>query len=85
MGESRNRFGEAYGLTVMHPILPGHDVELAALLDEIPGGDASPLARVPGTHSYCPGWHEIRDGRPELEPGVPERDGVIWQAHEHSA
>jgi hypothetical protein len=50
MGEGRNRFGDAYGLTVMHPILPGHDVELAALLDAIPDGDASPLARVPGTH-----------------------------------
>jgi hypothetical protein len=50
MRHRRNRFGQAYGLTVMHSLLPGHDIELAGYLDGVQGGDASPLARVPGTH-----------------------------------
>lgn len=48
--ERRNRSGQAHALTVLHPLQPGHDVQLAAHLDAVEGGDASPLARVPGTH-----------------------------------
>jgi hypothetical protein len=47
---SRNVSGQAYALTVLTPILDGHLEELSAHLDALPGGDASPLARVPGTH-----------------------------------
>jgi hypothetical protein len=47
---SRNVSGQAYALTVLTPILDGHAAELAAHLDALPEGDASPLARVPGTH-----------------------------------
>ena len=47
---SRNVSGQAYALTVLTPILDGHARELTAHLDALPEGDASPLARVPGTH-----------------------------------
>jgi hypothetical protein len=47
---SRNVSGQAYALTVLAPIVEGHEAELAAQLDALGDGDASPLARVPGTH-----------------------------------
>ena len=47
---SRNVSGQAYALTVLTPILDGHAAELTAHLDALPEGEASPLARVPGTH-----------------------------------
>jgi hypothetical protein len=47
---SRNVSGQAYALTVVTPILDGHVAELTAHLDALPEGEASPLARVPGTH-----------------------------------
>jgi hypothetical protein len=47
---SRNISGQAYALTVVTPILDGHAAELTAHLDALPEGEASPLARVPGTH-----------------------------------
>ena len=48
--EDRNRFGQAYGLTVLSPILDGHRDELADHLASLPDGAGSPLARVAGTH-----------------------------------
>lgn len=50
MNDSRNTSGQAYGLTVLTPILAGHESRLARLLDGLQSGAASPLARVPGTH-----------------------------------
>jgi hypothetical protein len=50
VNEARNRSGQAYGLTVLTPILDGHESALARHLDELEGSDASPLSRVPGTH-----------------------------------
>jgi hypothetical protein len=47
---SRNVSGQAYALTVLTPIIDGHATELTVHLDALPEGDASPLARVPGTH-----------------------------------
>jgi hypothetical protein len=47
---SRNVSGQAYALTVLTPILDGHVRELTEHLDALPEGEASPLARVPGTH-----------------------------------
>jgi hypothetical protein len=47
---SRNVSGQAYGLTVLAPIVPGQERELAAHLEALGDGAASPLARVPGTH-----------------------------------
>jgi hypothetical protein len=47
---SRNVSGQAYALSVLTPILPGHEDELTAQLDAFGDGAASPLARVPGTH-----------------------------------
>jgi hypothetical protein len=47
---SHNVSGQAYALTVLTPIVDGHAPELTAHLDALPEGDASPLARVPGTH-----------------------------------
>jgi hypothetical protein len=48
--EHRNRSGQAYGLTVLTPILEDRVSALAAHLDTFGPQDASPLARVPGTH-----------------------------------
>jgi hypothetical protein len=48
--EERNRSGQAYGLTVLTPILEDHVSALAARLSALGPADASPLARVPGTH-----------------------------------
>lgn len=50
MSEADNVCGQAYALTVLTPILDGHETELAAHLNGLPGGDRSPLAGVPGTH-----------------------------------
>jgi hypothetical protein len=50
VNESRNICGQAYALTVVTPILPGHETRLAAYLDALTTGPASPLANVPGTH-----------------------------------
>jgi hypothetical protein len=47
---SRNVSGQAYSLTVLTPILPGHLDELTAQLDAFGDGENSPLSRVPGTH-----------------------------------
>jgi hypothetical protein len=46
----RNRSGQACALTVLTPVRSGQESELASYLDALPSGDASPLARVPGTH-----------------------------------
>ena len=48
--EHRNHSGQAYSLTVMTPILDDHASALAAHLAALGPEDASPLARVPGTH-----------------------------------
>ena len=47
---SHNVSGQAYALSVLTPILDGHAPELTAHLESLAEGDASPLARVPGTH-----------------------------------
>lgn len=48
--DGRNRSGQAYGLTVLTPVLDGHVSPLAARLGALGAAEASPLARVPGTH-----------------------------------
>ena len=48
--ERRNHSGQAYSLTVMTPILADHVSALAAHLDTLGPEDASPQARVTGTH-----------------------------------
>jgi hypothetical protein len=50
VNDRRNRFGQVYGLTVLTPIAEGRESSLARYLNALEGGDASPLARVPGTH-----------------------------------
>jgi hypothetical protein len=47
---SRNVSGQAYALSVLAPIADGRADALQAQLDALGEGDASPLARVPGTH-----------------------------------
>jgi hypothetical protein len=47
---SRNVSGQAYALTVLTPIVDGQQQALTAHLESLGDGDASPLARVPGTH-----------------------------------
>jgi hypothetical protein len=48
--DERNRSGQAYGLTVLAPILADRVSPLAAHLAALGPAEASPLARVPGTH-----------------------------------
>jgi hypothetical protein len=42
--------GQACALTLLVPIQQGHESDLAADLDALPGREGSPLARVRGTH-----------------------------------
>jgi hypothetical protein len=48
--DGRNTCGQAYGLTVVTPIVQGRESSLVRLLDALESGAESPLARVPGTH-----------------------------------
>jgi hypothetical protein len=48
--EHRNRSGQAYGLTVLTPVLADEVSALAAHLDTFGSEDASPLARLAATH-----------------------------------
>jgi hypothetical protein len=50
VSNANNVFGQAYSLTVLTPIIDGHETELAEYLDGLPSGDESPLAGVHGTH-----------------------------------
>jgi hypothetical protein len=50
MGESRNRVAGAYALTTFAPIIPGHEEELRTLIDNLPMGSESPLARLDILH-----------------------------------
>jgi hypothetical protein len=56
---SRNVSGQAYALSVLAPIADGQADALTAKLDALGEGEASPLARVPGTHIAR--WVVIRD------------------------
>jgi len=47
---SRNVSGQAYALSVLTPVLDGRADDLREYLGGLGEGDASPLARVPGTH-----------------------------------
>lgn len=47
---SHNVCGQAYSLTVLTPIRDAEEPILARYLNALGSGDASPLARVPGTH-----------------------------------
>jgi hypothetical protein len=48
--DARNRSGGAYGLAVYAPLAAEDVTKVSQYLDELGTGDASPLARVPGTH-----------------------------------
>jgi hypothetical protein len=50
VSSATNVSGQAYSLTVLTPIIDGHETELARYLDGLPSGDDSPLAGVHGTH-----------------------------------
>jgi hypothetical protein len=50
MGEGRNRVGGAYSLTVFAPILAGHEEAVRAVIERLPVGPDSPLARLDGLH-----------------------------------
>lgn len=50
MSHHSNISGQAYSLTVLTPIIDGHETHLAQHLNALPSGDQSPLASVPGTH-----------------------------------
>lgn len=50
MSHANNISGQAYSLTVLTPIVDGHETHLAQYLNALSSGDASPLAGVAGTH-----------------------------------
>ena len=50
MSSANNVSGQAYSLTVLTPIVDGHDAELARYLNGLQSGDLSPLGRVRDTH-----------------------------------
>jgi hypothetical protein len=50
MAEGRNRRGGAYALTVFTPILEGHEDAVRELIEAMPVGADSPLARLDGLH-----------------------------------
>jgi hypothetical protein len=50
VNDRRNTSGQIYGLTVLTPIAAGRETGLARYLHGLEGGDASPFARLPGTH-----------------------------------
>jgi hypothetical protein len=45
-----NRHGTAYALTVFSPILPGHEEAVRGLIEALPKGTESPLARLEQLH-----------------------------------
>jgi hypothetical protein len=50
MAGNRNHFGGAYALTVFTPILPGHEEAVQSVIETLPVGADSPLARLDGLH-----------------------------------
>jgi len=50
MGDGRNRVGGAYSLTVFAPILAGHEDAVQSVIEGLPVGAGSPLARLDGLH-----------------------------------
>lgn len=50
MSGARNVSGQAYALTVLTPIRRERESELVEVLDGLPSGANSPLAKVKGTH-----------------------------------
>jgi hypothetical protein len=50
VSSAHNISGQAYSLTVITPIMDGHETQLAQYLNGLQGGDQSPLAGVRGTH-----------------------------------
>jgi hypothetical protein len=50
VSHANNISGQAYSLTVLTPIIDGHEADLAQMLNGLQGADQSPLAGVPGTH-----------------------------------
>ena len=67
---SHNVSGQAYALTVLTPIEDGREEELTAHLDALGDGDASPLARVPGTHIAR--WVVIGEVKFQTGPAPPD-------------
>jgi hypothetical protein len=50
VSDAHNISGQAYSLTVITPIMNGHQTQLAQYLDGLQSGHQSPLAGVEGTH-----------------------------------
>ena len=69
---SRNVSGQAYALSVLAPIADGRADALQAHLEALAEGDASPLARVPGTHIAR--WVLMEDVI--HQEGQPKRDAL---------
>lgn len=51
MGESRNRTGTAYALTVITAITPGHEEEVRETIESLPRGPEAPIARLGSVHT----------------------------------
>lgn len=63
----RNVHGQVYALTVLAPVLPGHEPALRAEVAGLPRGADSPFGRIEGTHFarlVVVPWLEAPNGAP---------------------
>ena len=51
MGDSRNRTGTAYALSVFTAIIPGHEEDVRRTIEELPRGEDAPIARLGTVHT----------------------------------
>lgn len=75
MGDA-NRNGVAYSLTVMAPIVAGHEEELRAHIESLPMGPDSPLARLGALH-----FSRIQIFSELVYQGKPQRPDRLEGSH----
>jgi hypothetical protein len=76
MGEAANRNGVAYSLTVIAPILAGHEEELREHIESLPKGRDSPLARLGDLH-----FSRIHIFRDLVYQGEPQKPDALKGSH----
>ena len=65
---------QARALTVIAPVSGGRESQLRSALERLPGGEASPLARLPGTHF----------ARFVIVPGLGDSERLLFSANHDS-
>jgi hypothetical protein len=81
MGESRNRTGTAYALTVFTAIDPGRTEDVRAIIDNVPRAQASPLARLKQVHlSRLQIFDKLVYQGPSQKPDKLNNDYLVFTA-----